>query len=109
MPAETLEPRHHVITVRATDSEGAVTESSVAIDVTVHRVHPMRIVALADAVEVWWPADTAGLRLEAAEEFDGDGWYPVDAEPELDGDWFHARLPVGDEPLFFRLSDPSTP
>ena len=69
----------------------------------------MRILALAGEVEISWLADAPALILQASEVLDGDGWYPAGPEPELDGAWFHVRVPVGDEPLFFRLVDPLTP
>jgi uncharacterized repeat protein (TIGR01451 family) len=105
--ATQLEPGLHRLKVRATDRGGLTSEATVTIDIVERRRLPLRIVPLLGEVEIWWPADSPGVRLEASEDPDTEGWYPVESEPELDGEWFHLRVPVGDEPIFFRLAEPS--
>jgi hypothetical protein len=95
----------HRITAAVTDSAGSTTSESVDLIIMEPVAPSLRLAVFEDRIELRWPANAADRIVEAAFELGDSNWFPVEVEPELDGEDVVLRLPVDEsEDRFYRIA-----
>lgn len=100
----TLAPGTHTLTARVTDASGNSTTDSATLQIIAPATPTLRLLMLADTVELRWTDDAILRSVEAAYELDPSEWFPLEVESELEGDDHVVRLPIDEEQArFYRL------
>ncbi|MBI1842029.1 MAG: DUF2012 domain-containing protein [Verrucomicrobia bacterium] len=104
--ASALTDGTHQISAQVVDSAGHVVTQTARVEVRHTRGPRASIRVDGDLLEISWPADAEGWRLEGTLSLEDPYWFPVSLETELEGDQFVYRQFLSDEALFLRLGEP---
>ena len=96
----------HVITVTATDSAGHTVTASETINVSHSDAPKVTTTVVDDDLVLSWPASYDAWQLQESLDISTGIWFTVSADVEAADDQISVRVPLTDDPTYFRLVSP---